>query len=217
MTGIQMLSHDALLQVKNKRDATQGSTNTIKFPSDRSTMLSLTHAQFLLKREIGRSRFNLTLLFSSDASSPSCPYAILGVPQNSDYTIVKQAFLKAAMHHHPDRNSNNRPSADAQAAFIRYRQAFEQIIQKNSMKGIDESSSEPEISPHFREDHLAFEMDDATRKEVIRAYETLSHGGKDKGGYWEMARQLAERESSRPAQVHRLEPGTVAMRRRKKK
>ncbi|GAX15299.1 hypothetical protein FisN_8Hh404 [Fistulifera solaris] len=180
-------------------------------------MLSITKAQFYLTKAFVRSSLIPKVFFSGNAFSHSCPYAILGVPRDSDYTIVKQAFLKAAMHHHPDRNSISGSPADSQAAFIRYRQAFEQIVQKNSTKGISQSTSDPEIAPYFREDHLAFEMDDATRKEVIRAYETLSHGGKDKGGYWEMARQLAERESSRPAQVQRLEPGTVTLRRRRKK
>ena len=40
--------------------------------------------------------------------------------------------------------------------------------------------------------NLAFEMSEQTRREVIHAYQTLSAGGKDKGGYWELARQLAE-------------------------
>ncbi|GAX13375.1 hypothetical protein FisN_8Lh404 [Fistulifera solaris] len=180
-------------------------------------MFSIAQAQFLPKKAISRSRLIPKAFFSGETSSHFCPYVILGVPRDSDYTIVKQAFLKAAMHHHPDRNGNSRSSADSQAAFIRYRQAFEQIVQKKSMKGTSESTSDLEITPYLREDHLTFEMNDATRKEVIRSYETLSHGGKDKGGYWEMARQLAERESSRPAQVERLEPGTAALRRRRKK
>lgn len=119
------------------------------------------------------------------------------------------------MNHHPDRNSDTDSSADSHETFILYRQAFEQIVQQNSNKNT-EPSVDPDVAPYFRDDFLAFDMDDKTRKEVIRVYETLSSGGKDKGGYWEMARQLAEREPSRPAQVQKLEQG-VALRRRRKK
>ncbi len=183
-------------------------------------MISSLHYRLCFTRKLQIIRFASKAFFSGTIPSHSCPYTILGVPPNSDDATVKRAFLKAAMHSHPDRSSNNNngeSSAEAHATFILYRQAFEQIVQQNSNLITNrESSLDPEIDPYFRDDHLAFDMDDKTRKEVIRVYETLSQGGKDKGGYWEMARQLAERESSRPVQVHRLDEGLTLRRRRKK-
>jgi DnaJ domain len=133
------------------------------------------------------------------------PYRILNVPVNSDYETVKAAFLKAALKHHPDHSKQ----ADT-AAFVRVRQAFEEIVYNKGGSNEDDASSssstkktvwksDAEFQAWFRAatgEFLSFDMNHQTRQEVIRVYRTMSSGGKDKGGYWEMARQLAEREDA---------------------
>jgi DnaJ-class molecular chaperone len=142
-------------------------------------------------------------LFSSFSDNP---YRVLNVPVNSNYDTVKTAFLKAALQHHPDHSKQANT-----AAFIRIRQAFEEIVSQTSATSTDTSvgtttspvvqtwKSDAEFQAWFRQatgEFLAFDMNHDTRQEVIRAYRTMSAGGKDKGGYWEMARQLAEREDA---------------------
>lgn len=136
----------------------------------------------------GRSR-----LSSSTTTLGNNPYAILGIKQGSDFKVVKQAFLQAAMQYHPDLKDDK---CDEQ--FIRIRQAFEQIVNKDDESNIfvNDKDLEPYFRHHTRE-FLAFDMDESTRKEVISVYENMSRGGNDKGGYWDMARQLAEREAAR--------------------
>lgn len=123
-------------------------------------------------------------------------------------------------------NSSNANSKETGTAmFIRVREAFEKIVNDHktgaagtpaertttdARKGSQDSdpawpdeaptwSSDAEFREWFRHEtskHLTFEMCDKTRAEVIHVYKTMSQGGKDKGGYWEMARQLAERETT---------------------
>lgn len=152
------------------------------------------------------------------------PYSVLNVPMNSSYETVKAAFLKAALKHHPDHSKQ----ADT-AAFIRVRKAFEEImyhtgsgnsinLKNNNSNGGDSSStsdttnsetlwkSDEEFQAWFRHatgEFLSFEMSHDTRQEVINVYRTMgfSPAGTDKGGYWEMARQLAEREDAAAART----------------
>jgi DnaJ domain len=143
------------------------------------------------------------------------PYHILNVPIQSSYETVKAAFLKAALRHHPDHSKET----DG-AEFVRIRGAFEAIVsyhnntQMNPVKGNNQQSkpwwvkdekkppvwkNDAEFQEWFKQatgEHLSFDMNHETRQEVIRVYRTMSSGGKDKGGYWEMARQLAEREDA---------------------
>jgi DnaJ-class molecular chaperone len=140
--------------------------------------------------------------------SDNNPYRVLDVPMNSNYDTVKTAFLKAALQHHPDHSKR----ADT-AAFIRIRKAFEEIVSQtvdSNVASTDTTKRSPvvvqktwksdaEFQAWFRQatgEFLTFDMNHDTRQEVIRAYRTMSAGGKDKGGYWEMARQLAEQEDA---------------------
>lgn len=154
------------------------------------------------------------------AGGSNNPYVILGVPVNSSYQEVKAAFLKQAMEHHPDRSAAGDSSSSKKdtATFIRMRHAFEEIVEDHKKGGalhgaagtnnnnVDDASwqgqatwsSDEEFREWFRHEtsnHLTFDMCEKTRAEVIHVYKTMSAGGKDKGGYWEMARQLAEREN----------------------
>jgi DnaJ-class molecular chaperone len=132
------------------------------------------------------------------------PYTVLNVAVNSNYETVKAAFLKAALQHHPDHSK----SINSTVAFVRIRQAFEEIVSYqndniNNTTGHDKAcktwSSDSEFYEWFKKEtgeHLAFDMNHETRQEVIHVYRTMSSGGRDRGGYWEMARLLAEREDA---------------------
>ena len=86
--------------------------------------------------------------------------------------------MKAALEHHPDRQGGN------QEKFLRVRQAFDTIAeQQNEQKKLYQN--EQDFNRWFEEESLqflSFEMNDATVKEVVRVYRTMSSGGKDKGG-----------------------------------
>jgi len=152
------------------------------------------------------------------------PYSVLGVPATSDYDEVRRAFVRLALDHHPDvRGGERQEKAVAVAAaaenendaFIRIRLAFEAIREEMRYSGDDgggddngiEDDDEPltdwsaaELREWYRRqtgEWLTFEMCEQTRREVIAVYKSMSHGGKDMGGYWDMARQLAEREEAR--------------------
>lgn len=120
------------------------------------------------------------------------PFVVLGIPVGSSYDTVRRAFVQLALRHHPDRSKGGSSAHE----FVRIRQAFE-AIQEGSASSSPKGWSESEIQDWYRQEtgeYLSFDMCEQTRREVVHAYRTLSQGGKDKGGYWEMARQLAERE-----------------------
>ena len=162
--------------------------------------------QRLLRRTFSSKHYR-----HNNGSSSANPYLVLGVPVNSSYETVKSAFLKQAMEHHPDLASSNKNNGDT-TIFVRIRQAFEEIVQDHKKGGAATSrdnkawqnaastwKNEAEFQEWFRQEtsnHLTFDMSHDTRQEVIRVYRTMSNGGRDlRGGYWEMARQLAEREA----------------------
>ena len=147
------------------------------------------------------------------------PFDILGVPKNSTYDFVKRRFIELAMKTHPDvissspSSSNDHNDAnvdenkrDAADEFIRLRQAFEAIREdlddgtaRLTTDGEDNNVawSDDNYRAWFYEEtghqDVMFKMDLATRKEVIDIA-TQSQGGLDKGGMWEMARNMAEQE-----------------------
>jgi len=151
------------------------------------------------------------------------PYAALGLPATSSFDEVRRAFVKLALRHHPDVTGTKATDCDSDnddddkhGSFIRIRQAFETIRNdildhgrtRGGLRDKNETSastsfegwSAEELREWYRQETgewLAFDMCDQTRKEVIHAYRTMSQGGKDMGGHWEMARQLAEREDAR--------------------
>lgn len=143
------------------------------------------------------------------------PFVVLGVSVNSTFAVVRLAFVKLALEHHPDRDSGSTEN------FLKIRQAFEEIQQDQA--GSDGSSSrggtgssnsggggggrtpsgwtEDELREWYQEetgDFATFTITESTRQEVIEVYKTMLESGKaPKGGYWDYARQLTEREALR--------------------
>lgn len=131
---------------------------------------------------------------------------------SSNFDQVKRAFAELALEHHPDRTRGG--SADE---FVRIRRAFEAIRnhvqqqqqqQQDNGHGNNNVGSYPacwsaeEIQNWFHEetgDFLNFEMSHSTRSEVIQAFKDLGPPscGRGTGGYWEMARLLAEQDEHR--------------------
>ena len=116
--------------------------------------------------------------------------------------------MKLALQHHPDRQGGGEDktpnTTDTTATFIQIRQAFEVIREgKNGRaEATDESQWSEEDLREFMEEQttafLSFKMDHETRKAVIQTVTDLSPGGLDRGGTWEMARMLAQREKGAP-------------------
>lgn len=158
-------------------------------------------------------------VFSSFDKGKSDPFAILGVPPSSSYDHVKQAFVRLALEKHPDRvgssNSNNASTTKSLTPteeFVQIRQAFEAIHQLRRGTKDDENENDDDYWPdgdewwmYDDEDGIvsnlftSLKMSHDTRQEVINVYKTMAPGGKDKGGYWDMARQMAERQEARRA------------------
>lgn len=109
---------------------------------------------------------------------------------------VQRAFVKLALQTHPDK-----PGGSA-ARFLQIRQAFESIRNSNTGGGGGGGAewTSAELEEWWQQEtgeFLRFEMSHDTRRQVIDAYRTMGpSAGRDKGGYWEMARQLAEREDA---------------------
>jgi DnaJ-domain-containing protein 1 len=151
--------------------------------------------------------------FSSSAGSTSNllsgnPFVVLGVAVNSSFEVVRLAFVKLALEHHPDRESGNTDN------FLKIRKAFEEIQQgQNGNDGTSGDSSsggggrtpsgwtQDELREWYQDetgDFSTFAISESTRQEVIRVYKTMLKSGKAvKGGYWDFARQLVEEEASR--------------------
>ena len=159
-----------------------------KQPRDTEFFICLRRKEVALRKQQQNS-------FATSAL-PENPYVVLNVPPSSNYETVKAAFIKAALKYHPDHSK----SPDSTSEFVRIRQAFEQIVSSSGKKSQNRSplwETDDDFSEWFKMatgDYLAFEMNHQTRREVIHVYRTMSSGGLDRGGHWEMARQLTERE-----------------------
>ena len=139
------------------------------------------------------------------------PYNVLGIHSSSNMDEIKAAFVELALEYHPDTTTTNRSKTssvdreeDRTAIFVKVRHAFEQILIRSKRPQDKVASPFQNASPSREEwmewyqqetgDFLKFQMDEQTRREVIHVYKTMQPSGKDKGGYWDMARMLAERE-----------------------
>jgi DnaJ-domain-containing protein 1 len=155
---------------------------------------------------------------NSNSTTPNLmsgnPFVVLGVEINSTFSVVRLAFVKLALEHHPDRDSGSTEN------FLKIRAAFEEIQQdqnggntdgsgradrkgggSGSSGGVPFGWTEDELREWYQEetgDFATFTITESTRQEVIEVYKTMLQSGKaPKGGYWDYARQLTEREALR--------------------
>lgn len=144
-------------------------------------------------QHLGNNSFHTTTVptLPQRPTSPSAsPYHTLGVPIGSSFDEVKRAFVQLALQTHPDQQQgkDEKNAATSTAAFLRIRQAFEQIQQEQHGGRHGPSGwSAQELRDWWQEEtgeFLSFAMSESTRHEVIRAYHTMGPGsGRDKGKF----------------------------------
>ena len=130
-------------------------------------------------------------------SSSSCPFQVLGISKTASYNEVKQSFVQLALKHHPDTSPNK--SGDT---FARIRAAFEAIRDDDGRATLvgEAQWTDDSISTWFHDEtgqRLRFHMNAATRREVAHVANTMSTGGLDRGGMWEMARAVAQAQGNK--------------------
>lgn len=160
-------------------------------------------AAFLISRGKSCVRRVMMPTFLSSTSrffSSSCPFSILGISKNSSYVDVKKSFVELALKHHPDTAENKSKHTDE--TFNDIRQAFESIRDENGRAVLDSLSNDwtdESLDTWFYQEtgqHLSFHMDSTTRREVAHVADTMSRGGLDTGGLWDMANTIAKRGST---------------------
>lgn len=146
------------------------------------------------------------------------PFDILGIPKTSTYKEVKSGFIELALASHPDVSKNG----DVEN-FIRYRKAFESLQESQGggterRQGEGSSSSgwtDEEFQAWFYEEtghsDILFQIELATRREVIDVANTQSQGGLDRGGMWEMAREMAEQERGLQKRKMDFSPSSIGI------
>jgi DnaJ-class molecular chaperone len=130
----------------------------------------------------------------------------LGLQKTASAEQVKQSFLKLALKHHPDTSPDS--TTESGETFWRIRAAFE-AIHKNGATAVtgdstgkwkDNSSEDAAaLANWFHEEtglQFNFHMTAATKRELAHVAKTMSPGGLDRGGMWEMARRVAQEEIS---------------------
>ncbi|KAL7567713.1 hypothetical protein ACA910_012048 [Epithemia clementina (nom. ined.)] len=150
------------------------------------------------------------------------PFSVLGIPDGSSFEHVKQRFVELALKKHPDVEGGSAEDfiklRTAFEAIIEREKKSKKVMEEEynercytkdtvrTATSVQYTGSASSFDFDFDPDNwqswfrrrtgidLSFEMSESTRREVINAYKTLASGGKDKGGYWELARQLAEHE-----------------------
>lgn len=165
------------------------------------------------------------------------------------YSQVKTAFIQLALKHHPDRGGTADEFRRIRCAFESIRELPDgtcsvvdaQLGQGGeNRQGNDDDNYNPNddwwngnksknnnynnnsVEDWFFQEtgtRLSFHMDSATRKEVAAVVATMSQGGLDKGGMWDMARMIARDEADNPSRDDpvQLEAGTTTVGKRRRK
>jgi len=174
------------------------------------------------RNKISLLKYNSNRSLSSSSSHTSkCPFTVLGVSKTPMYSEVKQAFIKLALEYHPDTAASTGESSSSQKKstteiFFKIRHAFESIrsddqgnaiLVEENIRDLQEQNSsgssrwtDEEMTAWFQQEtgrKLSFYMDEITRQEVIHISKTMSRGGLDRGGMWEMAASLEREERFR--------------------
>ena len=160
-----------------------------------------------------------------------CPYRVLGVPKESTYAVVKKAFLKAAMSHHPDVVGEEDPDQKRKSIekFMKVREAFEAVVEidggmsalRQDVELENEISSKSKMSDeefdswfHNETGHknsFSFDMDPAVMREVADMTDEMGGGLDRDGGMWTLANMVSRsvKGGKEAASVLRLEAGDV--------
>jgi DnaJ-class molecular chaperone len=176
----------------------------------------------------------------------SCPYQTLQIPVGSDYETTRRAFLHMVKIHHPDNGGKTHDFIRIRSAFeaIADGKPFVGKTNHHHHHGHHETHHndddgefyyhhhhDEENGTHHRtttttvEDFLELELTEQTRQEIIQVYRRnwSNHSGvhymHDKGGLWEMARQLSERDARGidPPIPSKIEAGNATLGRRKRR
>lgn len=145
-------------------------------------------------------------------SSQPDPHQVLRIPPESSYSQAKEAFIQLAHQYHPDKETG------CVDTFLRVRRAFEALQEAQGIK--EDESTMNEWFHQETGEFLTSEMTESTRQEVLEAFRTLKPSGLDKGGYWTMARMLAERDTGGTEVLKRIESGpesSIRHRRRRRR
>jgi curved DNA-binding protein CbpA len=172
------------------------------------------------EEEKGRSRRSSSARPAIDAQWHDA-HMTLGIKVGSPLDEARRAFVRLALQLHPDKATTSptpatTPTATKRAAghdeFVRVRSAYETIRAEHEFSGAgrhrggSEATFPSESPDSCSRDALrdwyvhetggedlsfGFAMTDATRQEVADVHWTMGQGGLDRGGMWEMARQLA--------------------------
>jgi len=161
----------------------------------------------------------------------SCPYNALGVPQESTYAIVKKAFLKIAMSHHPDVVGELEAEEKKRSVelFMKCRKAFESIVEVDGgmsalreevelEAGLTEKSkmTDEEFDAWFlnetgHNNPFQFDLDPAIMREVATMTDEIGGGLDRDGGMWTLANMVSRsvKGGKEAASVLRLEAGEI--------
>ena len=165
---------------------------------------------------IGTSRKALFATKAKKSQSQTCPFELLGVHKESQYKVVKKAFLKLAMTTHPDvimgsfvgsEEEVEREKARAEKNFVQARLAFERIRPLECGKavlvdgdgGLDQVVSDEAVdkfddwfySETGKQPIGSFQLDRETVMEVAKMEGEVQHGLDRDGGMWHLAGMIA--------------------------
>mmetsp|Transcript_22210 Transcript_22210/g.36771 ORF Transcript_22210/g.36771 Transcript_22210/m.36771 type:complete len:228 (+) Transcript_22210:181-864(+) len=165
------------------------------------------------------------------------PFKVLGVTEETKYSVAKKKFLNIAMSHHPDTSDveSEEDRDKLRDIFIGARMAFEQFVEApdGSILLIEEAELMPDFDAWFEQqtghkNPFDVDLDPQTMKEVAEMTETVGGGLDRDGGMWQLAKMVTNAVNSGgdASAMLRLEAGafngpnrqiTGELRRRRKK
>lgn len=148
------------------------------------------------------------------------PFRVLNVKRSDSYGFIKKQFLKIAMEHHPDTNTDTSATTQLQhkEIFMAAREAFEQIVESSDGKVMlksecDDYKETDNVEAWFQQEtgHDMPFMDQKTMKEVAEMTDKVGGGLDRDGGMWTLAKMVtnAVHTGGNANDVLRLEAGTI--------
>ena len=161
-----------------------------------------------------------------------CPFRALRISKKSPYKNARKAFLKMAMHNHPDvlkqRMDEESPDYEKEAKkavdkFMKARKAFESIVEDPDSGGCmlrieaeaEEMMNDEQFDAWFESEtgfrNPQFDLDPKTMREVAEATASMGGGLDRDGGMWTLANMVSNsvKEGKKAGSTLRLEAGEV--------